>query len=232
MKYRIITVPFLPLIFLMHLLFSCEGKPKIKPEKGSIDIITNVYFEASKGLDNNKSFHVSNINYYHEEMLELVPDVEYPEINSNAFYIKDSLFYDLGNPDYVDKINIADVIATTKSRKINMKKIGILFHIDIPEYEKRKNISDTVLFGKNYKRFEVKTPTTFSMYYIYPTDTILPFSISEKAEKDYAGRIERIDTYDYKEDMFVSLQLFSKQNWNDKAKAFFDFNEYIRKTKK
>ena len=82
------------------------------------------------------------------------------------------------------------------------------------------------------KSKKVKTPTTFSMYYIYPTDTILPFSISEKAEKDYAGRIERIDTYDYKEDMFVSLQLFSKQNWNDKAKAFFDFNEYIRKTKK
>ncbi|WP_346986137.1 hypothetical protein [Chryseobacterium sp. POE27] len=39
----------------------------------------------------------------------------------------------------------------------------------------------------------------YTRFYIYPTDTILPYSIYKHAEKDYHGRLERIDSYNKKD---------------------------------
>ena len=217
---------FLFFIFLL-VLISC--RKEIKSEKGGIDIISNVYFDASKGLSKMQSFHLSRMNYSGELMIELVPDLEFPEITTASYFIKDSVFYDLNN-------NTSTVLSELQKKKkptsVYAKTIGAVFTKDpLLNYRNRRKLSDTVLFKKNYKRFEINSPWNYTRYYIYPTDTILPYSLYKEAEKDYQGRIERIDSYDKKKDIFVTLQLIPRKNWDDTAKEIFEFNNFVNNRK-
>jgi hypothetical protein len=45
------------------MLFLSSCHKEIKSEKGGIDLISNVYFDASKGLDKMQSFHISKMSY-------------------------------------------------------------------------------------------------------------------------------------------------------------------------
>ena len=67
---------------------------------------------------------------------------------------------------------------------------------------------------------------------IYPTDTILPYSLYKEADEDYHGRIERIDSYDKQKDIFVSMQLIPRKNWDSEAEELFRFNRFIESRKK
>jgi hypothetical protein len=91
-------------------LISC--RKEIKSEKGGIDIISNVYFDASKGLSKMQSFHLSRMNYSGELMIELVPDLEFPEMTTASYFIKDSVFYDLNN-------NTSSVLSELQKKKTN-----------------------------------------------------------------------------------------------------------------
>ncbi|WP_374364024.1 hypothetical protein [Cloacibacterium sp.] len=219
---------FIFLFFIFFLvLISC--RKEIKSEKGGIDIISNVYFDASKGLSKMQSFHLSRMNYSGELMIELVPDLEFPEITTASYFIKDSVFYDLNN-------NTSTVLSELQKKKkptsVYAKTIGAVFTKDpLLNYRNRRKLSDTVLFKKNYKRFEINSPWNYTRYYIYPTDTILPYSLYKEAEKDYQGRIERIDSYDKKKDIFVTLQLIPRKNWDDTAKGIFEFNNFVKNRK-
>ena len=217
---------FLFFIFLL-VLISC--RKEIKSEKGGIDIISNVYFDASKGLSKMQSFHLSRMNYSGELMIELVPDLEFPEITTASYFIRDSVFYDLNN-------NTSTVLSELQKKKkptsVYAKTIGAVFTKDpLLNYRNRRKLSDTVLFKKNYKRFEINSPWNYTRYYIYPTDTILPYSLYKEVGKDYHGRIERIDSYDKKKDIFVTLQLIPRKNWDDTAKGIFEFNNFVKNRK-
>lgn len=219
---------FIFLFFIFFLvLISC--RKEIKSEKGGIDIISNVYFDASKGLSKMQSFHLSRMNYSGELMIELVPDLEFPEITTASYFIRDSVFYDLNN-------NTSTVLSEMQKKKkptsVYAKTIGAVFTKDpLLNYRNRRKLSDTVLFKKNYKRFEINSPWNYTRYYIYPTDTILPYSLYKEAEKDYQGRIERIDSYDKKKDIFVTLQLIPRKNWDHTAKEIFEFNNFLNNRK-
>ena len=73
------------IVFLLFsaITISCGKKDThkniIKSEQGGIDIVTNIYFNASKGLDDMKSIIVSKINYKRDTLIEIVPDIDYPE---------------------------------------------------------------------------------------------------------------------------------------------------------
>jgi hypothetical protein len=210
----------LPAIFLLLTTYSC--KKEIRPDKGGIDLISNVYLNASKGLDKVQNFHISRMNYSDSYLLELIPDLNFPEVTDKIYYIKDSIYFKVGMENSGSEI-LSD---------LSKKKEGALFSDEwIPNYLHRKNISDTVLFNKNYKRFEINSAKSFSRFYIYPTDTILPYSIYKHAEIDYGGRLERIDSYNKDKDIFVTLQLLPRKNWDDEAKEIFEFNEFVKKKK-
>lgn len=217
---------FLFFIFLL-VLISC--RKEIKSEKGGIDIISNVYFDASKGLSKMQSFHLSRMNYSGELMIELVPDLEFPEITTASYFIRDSVFYDLNNNT---STVLSELQKKQKPTSVYAKTIGAVFTKEpLLNYKNRRKLNDTVLFKKNYKRFEINSPWNYTRYYIYPTDTILPYSLYKEAEKDYQGRIERIDSYDKKKDIFVTLQLIPRKNWDDTAKGIFEFNNFVKNRK-
>ena len=219
----------LPAIFLLLTTYSC--KKEIRPDKGGIDLISNVYLNASKGLDKVQNFHISRMNYSDSYLLELIPDLNFPEVTDRIYYIKDSIYFNVGIENSGSEI-LSDLSKQQKAVLVSKKKEGALFSDEwIPNYLHRKNISDTVLFNKNYRRFEINSAKIFSRFYIYPTDTILPYSIYKHAETDYGGRLERIDSYNKDKDIFVTLQLLPRKDWDDEAKEIFEFNEFVKKKK-
>lgn len=216
-------------MFLLLTAYSC--KKEIRPEKGGIDLISNVYLDASKGLDKVQNFHISRMNYSDSFLLELIPDLNFPEVTDKIYYIKDSIYYNVGIENSGSAV-LSDLSKNQKGVLVSKKKEGALFSDEwIPNYLHRKNIRDTVLFNKNYKRFEINSTKSFSRFYIYPTDTILPYSINKHAEIDYEGRLERIDSYNKDKDIFVTLQLLPRKDWDDEAKEIFEFNEFVKKKK-
>ena len=224
LKYKYIA-------FSLFSFLAIACNKEIKPEKGGIDIISNLYLEASKGLNKVQNFHISRLNYFHDDIIEVVPDLTFPEMTDHIFYIKDSLCFKI-NPEQSKSTILSEIFKTQKSILTVKKQTGAIFSNEwIPNYLHRKNISDTVLFKKNYKRFEINSKESFSRFYIYPTDTILPYSIYRHAEKDYGGRLERIDSYNKEKDVFVTLQLLPRKNWDLEAKEIFDFNEFVKKKK-
>ena len=216
------------LCLLAILPYSC--RKEIKSEKGGIDLISNVYFDASKGLEQMQSFHLSRLNYLGNQIIEFVPDHSFPEINMQTYFIQDSLYYT--DKDGNGSVILSEVAKTQKPQLVWNKKEGAIFSKEqILNYRNRRKLSDTVLFNKKYKRFEINSPWNYTRFYIYPTDTILPYSIYRHAEKDYGGRLERIDSYNKKTDIFVSLQLLPRKNWDDAAKEIFDFNHFVNSRK-
>ncbi|REC65513.1 hypothetical protein, partial [Epilithonimonas hispanica] len=214
------------------LFVSTSCHKEIKSEKGGIDVVSNVYFDVSKNLDKIQSFHLSSLNYSGDSIIERIPDADAPEITQQIYFIKDSLCYTIEDEN-PGKIILSDIIKKQKPLSVEEKKVGTLFSQEkIPNYRNRKNLSDTVLFKKKYKRFEINSPWMYTRFYIYPTDTILPYSIYKHAENDYHGRLERIDSYNKKTDIFVTLQLISRKNWDSEAKEIFEFNHFIKNRKK
>jgi hypothetical protein len=220
-------------IFILSILtiFLISCHKEIKSEKGGIDIISNVYFDASKGLNKMQNFHVSKLNYQNDSIIELIPDLEFPEMTTATYFIKDSVFYNLEN-DNVSAV-LSEIQKKQKPNLVYQKKSGAIFTKDpILNYRNRRKLSDTILFKKNYKRFEINSPWNYTRYYIYPTDTILPYSLYKEIGKEYHGRIERIDSYDKKKDIFVSLQMIPRKNWDSEAEELFRFNHFIESRKK
>lgn len=205
---------------------SVSCRKEIASEKGGIDMISNVYFNASKGLNQMRTFHVSKLNYAHDTIVEIVPDLSFPEMSLSKNLIKDSIYFELG--ENAEKTVVSDLFNHQKPKLVDHKKGGAIFSKEeIPNYRNRRKLSDTILFNKKYKRFEINSPWMYTRFYVYQTDTILPYSLYKHAEKDYGGRIERIDSYNKKTDAFVTLQLIPRKNWDDEAKDFFEFNRYV-----
>ena len=222
------------LIASLVFLSAISCRKEIKAEKGGIDIISNVYFAASKNLDSMKTFHVSKLNYKGDSIIEIVPDLQVPEMNAGKYFIKDSLYYDIGIKDQINNrlIVLSDVFKSQKPKSVFNKSVGAIYTKEpLKNYRNRKNLSDTVLFGKEYQRFEIKSPWNYSRFYIYKTDTILPYSLYKNIENDYKGRLERIDSYNRKTDVFVSVQLIPRSKMDEEAEDTFNFNDFALKGK-
>ena len=152
----------LPFFLLLFVLNSCHKE--IKSEKGGIDIISNVYFDASKGLNKMQNFHISRLNYQNDSLIELVPDLEFPEMTMATYFIKDSIFYDL---NHNTSSILSEIQKKQKPTSVYAKTVGAVFTKDpILNYRNRRKLSDTILFKKNYKRFEINSPWNYTRYYI------------------------------------------------------------------
>jgi len=137
MKIKLIRLS----IALMLILSSCHKE--IKSDKGGIDIISNVYFDASKGLDQMQSFHISKMSYSEDNLIEIVPDRSFPEMSKQIYYINDSLCYSLGS----ERKNaiFSELVLKQKPLLVWQKKEGAVFSKEwIPNYRNRRKLSDTI----------------------------------------------------------------------------------------
>jgi len=218
-----------PILIFLFVMISCHKE--IKAEKGGIDVVSNVYFDASKNLNKIQSFHMSSLNYSGDSIIERIPGIDSPELTGQMYFIKDSLCYTIGNEE-PGKVILSEITKLQTPVLVETKKGGTLFSSEIiPNYRNRKNLEDTILFKKKYKRFEINSPWMYTRFYIYPTDTILPYSIYKHAERDYNGRLERIDSYNKKTDVFVTLQLIPRKKWDKESREIFEFNHFLKNRK-
>lgn len=221
--------------FLMLLLFvSCEKDRKIRSEKGGIDILTNIYYNASKGLEDHQQIMISKINYENSDIVELVPNIQIPEMIDSVYYIRDSVYINAGNLMDAKSLVFKEKLQTEVPKDLFKKKFGAVWiNIPIFDYDKRKNLADTVLYGKKeFRRFQIATKENYSIFYIAKTDTILPYSLNLIADRDYFGRLERIDSYDKKRDLFSTVILLPRKYWDKEATKIFEYNREIGNSEK
>lgn len=212
------------------LLTCCQKEKHIKSEKGGIDILTNIYYNASKGLDDHQQIILSKINYNGNNILELVPNIQIPDLIDSVYYVRDSVFYNAGNLMDAKSLVIKEKVMENQ-KNISDKKFGAIWiKTPISDYDKRKDLNDTILYGKKkFKRFQIINKDNYSIFYIAKTDTILPYSLNSIADKDYSGRLERIDNYDKKRDLFTTIILLPRKNWDQDAAEIFQYNNDIDK---
>ena len=134
-----------PSLFLLFVLNSCHKE--IKAEKGGIDIISNVYFDASKGLNKMQTFHISRLNYQNDSLIELVSDKEFPEIITDTYFIKDTVYYNLNNNT---SLVFSEIQKQQKPTSVYAKTVGAVFtKATLLNYRNRRKLNDTILFKKN-----------------------------------------------------------------------------------
>lgn len=217
---------------LLLFLFSCNKNNVVVSEKGAIDIVLNIYYQASKGLDNREQFLISKINYINDEIVEIVPSYAIQEMTDSIYYIKskDSIYYTSPNPLVPNGTIFQSMMEEQKAKKITKKRTGAVWiDKEIPEYHKRKELKDTVLYGtRSFSRFSIDSDSAITIFYIHPTDTILPYSLNKHVDKDYKGRLERIDSYNRKNDVFTTMWLIPRDTLDTEAKDIFSFNEYLK----
>lgn len=213
------------LYFLLIAICFSSCRKTIKAKEGAIDIYSNIYFNASKGLDEVQSYHISRINFRNDTIIELIPDFDFPQYNHSAYLIIDSSCYDLGAFPEAYGTNFNNL---KHPFSVFNKETGAIFTgKNLPNYEYKRIIKDTILFGKHYLRFEIYSPEALTRYYVHPTDTILPYTIYSEINRDYKGRIERVDSYDKINDIFVTLQLVLRNNLDAEAEEIFEFNGFV-----
>lgn len=217
------------LIVILFLFVSCNNNKRIRSEKGGIDVVTNIYYNASKGLDDHQQIVISKINYWDRDIIELVPNINIPEIIDSVFYIRDSVYFNAGSQTQTKALIFKERQLHEMPKNLYHKKHGAIWvNIPIYGYEKRKNLTDTILYGKKqFKRFQVFTPENYSIFYITKTDTILPYSLNPIADQDYGGRLERIDSYDKKRDLFTTMVLLPRKHLDKEAEEIFEYNYAI-----
>ncbi len=227
MKTRILKFydPFslfsLALLAVPLLILSACKEEIPKASGGGVDLLFSVYFQASKGLENSKTYHRSSLSFLPQGLFEIAP-LELGESDKMAYYlIKDSLYYELdkqGKP-----------LELKQGRALRKKSLGAPFSTGCPVgYGLRKELQDTLLFKKRYRRFEISTPEQYSRYYILKSDSLLPYSLYPILEKDYEGRLERIDYYDVKGDVFYSLQWVRRYKRSVEAESYLAEGRFLR----
>ncbi len=122
-----------------------------------------------------------------------------------------------------------DSLKILPSLEISSKNIGAVGLGDtIPNYKNRIALNDTILDEIEYKRFAVRNPNEYTVFYVQ-NNLNIPYSFNRLAEKDYKGTISRIDTYKIEEDVFLSITLkaertIKKRYFNSLKNNYFKFS--------
>lgn len=220
------------LILLLFLLLFISCNKEIKSTKGTINIVTTLYFNASQGLNDVRQIRISRMDYYNDNLIEYVPNALDPQMIDQVFYIKDSLFYNAGSYQDSKTLSFREKQFYNKPFNLSKKSKGAVWvNVQIFDYEKRKNLTDTLLYSgrRAFKRFEINSPDNYSIYYLAKTDTLLPYSFNRIAEQAYKGRLERIDSYDKKKDLFSTILLIHSPVISKDALQVFKYNEELEK---
>lgn len=203
------TISLLTTLLLVSvLLISCQRK--IKPKEGQMEILCSIYLNASQGLEESHTFSLSKLYFNQYGMLEqsFSPFEEggEPRLGEvrKGFYAPLYSGY-RGDSLYVERRD--------RPFRLGDKEFGAPFPRSLPpNFIKYQKVSDTLLFRKKYQRIEIHSPKSYSRYYLYKSDTILPYSLNPAIEKKLGARVERIESYDPKTDRLVTMQLFRRSN--------------------
>jgi hypothetical protein len=184
---------------------------------GTIDIDVMIYEGADAGITDIQALKISKMYYMQDLILEEIQE-------------SDTLKYSLFNKkEYTPFTVDLDSLKILPSLEISSKNIGAVGLGDtIPNYKNRIALNDTILDEIEYKRFAVRNPNEYTVFYVQ-NNLNIPYSFNRLAEKDYKGTISRIDTYKIEEDVFLSITLkaertIKKRYFNSLKNNYFKFS--------
>lgn len=190
---------FFIIALALPFLFACREKVR---KAGRIQIEAAVYHDPTGDLYDSDLVQISDLYFVGMRFLEHIP------------YYNDSLqvprftLIDVNEGKIVDGYSLIELQNNNNFKEISKKKYGAIFiPPPVPNYGKRENIPDTTFGGYNYKRLRIVNDSSYSVFYVHKTDTVLPFSLAPQIDRDYKGVLNRIDTYDKLNDRFVSLRM-------------------------
>lgn len=167
---------------------------------GQIRLELVVYNDPDGNLYDSFQFPISTLWFVDDTFLEQVPRLT-PDIPVPAYaLIRDSVFAPMDNWN--------SSVVVLPFYPLREKHFGAAFlNTSVPCFDKRQQLNDTVLSGLFLKRFQIVTPEEYSVFYLHPTDTVIPYSLSPQFEHEYEGIVVRIDTYERKRGRFLSLRM-------------------------
>src|SRR5690606_1405157 len=124
MKYLLITSA----LFVNFL--GCNKK--IESEKGGIDVISNIYLNASKGLDEVQTIHISNLNYNKGQILELIPVHDAPDFIEDIYLIENDVVYQA--PSTIPGEIVFSDLRKENQKSVYQKTNGVVFLKDSVPY--------------------------------------------------------------------------------------------------
>ena len=191
MKSQIILV-------LLILLSGCRDK--IRMQSGSIKLEVFVYNDPGGNLHNSYRLPLSTLYFLGDHFIEQVPAVD-DSLGLPPFaYIREGMFAPLNRLTKEGK--------ALKFYPLEKKNFGAVFaNTPVPNYDKRVELPDTSFNGYHYRRIRIVSREDYSVFYIHQTDTTLPFSLAPQIELDYNGILNRIDTYEIKNNRFISFRM-------------------------
>jgi len=195
MKNRI---SLLMLMALIVLLSACDRRKVMKAGQIRLELV--VYNDPGMNLYDSFQLPISTLWFVDDIFLEQVPRLT-PDIPVPAYaLIRDSVFSPMDNWN--------SSVAVLQFYPLREKHFGAAFmNRAVPGFDSREQLNDTVLSGMFLKRFQIVTPEEYSVFYLHPTDTVIPYSLSRQFEQEYEGIVVRIDTYERKRDRFLSLRM-------------------------
>src|SRR5699024_6866478 len=109
---------------------------------------------------------------------------------------------------YTNAYTLKSLMESQEYSALKKKNYAAVFYPEIiPNYKNKEMLTDTAFDGFSYKRVKIVTDSSYNIYYLHQTDTIYPFSLHREMEKEIGGVINRIDSYDLKNDKFISLKM-------------------------
>ena len=170
------------------------------------------------------------MDYRNDTIIEYIPNVLFPSLMDRVCFIRNDSFY---KPLSYSEGNPIEFIKLTASKKesIYKKSFGSKWvNFPIFGYDGRIKMNDTILYGnKEFSRFKTIQGKVLTIFYVKKSDTILPYSLNPIADKDYSGRLERIDSYDKEKDVFTTLVLVPRKNMSKDGKRIFKLNDKLKK---
>lgn len=190
--YTVLGAALIPAAFFGYRYYTLKEAQK---KVGTIEINAVIYEDVDKGLSDIHSLNISKIFFMGDVLLEQIKE-------------NDTLKYCLFNKsmctDYTSDLSF---LSNMGKKNIKSKKFGAIPLSDtIPNYSNRIAMNDTILDEIKYKRFAVRNPNEYSVFYLQDNLNI-PYSFNNKAEQDYKGTITRIDSYKITDDIFISITL-------------------------
>lgn len=183
-------------LLLLTLVLGCRKRPE--KNTGEIKVLSGIYPSVSKGLESGRTFLISTLSFSPRGLIESALE---PDGSRKWHHLGKEGYWTLP-PEGGAKSE------TTEPLSYRTKQSGAPFLKGFPPgYARREELADTLLFKKRYRRFEIRTPHSLTRYYIFKTDTLSPYEVYPGVYGEYKGRLERIDSYDKKRDVFTTFQL-------------------------
>lgn len=211
----VIVIAAIPLSFLIYKAYVLKQAEK---NVGTIDIDVLIYENADAGVTDIHSLKVSKMYYMQDMILE---ELEEEEVK------KYCLFNDKYCTSYTTDLDSIEYLA---KQNLELKTIGAIpLNDTIPNYFNKKLMNDTILDDIAYKRFAIRNPNEYTVFYVQDNLNI-PYSFNKLAEKDFKGTITRIDSYKLQEDLFISVTLkvdkkIKKSYFNTLNTNYFKFSK-------